>query len=401
MNAEIAAVRLRIDLEIQRIIAGLENEVEVAQSREYSLSKSLKELEYQLDEQTKEAISLRALEREASANRTLFETFLIRFKETSSTTGMVEADARVLSKAEIPGAASYPKKRKMAVMIIVGAFFTAILLVFLVKALNQGLLSPEQIEHELGLAAIGMIPTVPGNKKPFDYILEKPHSHFAEALNTLKTSLILSSPDEAVKVLQITSSVPQEGKSTLAIAFARLLAKSGNKVILVDGDFRLASLEKKLGISAPAKGLTDLVMSSDSHIDEFVIKDEKSGVFIMPKGGAEYVNATDVFSSHRMQAIIDLLKKNFDYVIIDAPPVMAVSDARIIAKLVDKTVFVVQWDKTPRKVIKAALHLLKDGGADIAGCVLQQVNLKRYGSYGHGDSGYYYHYGRYGDYYTN
>ena len=398
VNAELKDIREKIDLEIQRIVVGQENEVEVAQSKEQSLSRSLKELEKKSGEQTKESVQLHTLEREASANRALFETFLTRFKETSSTTGTVEADARVISKADIPGGPSYPNKRNMLIKIFAGAFITAILLVFLVQAFNQGLLSPEQIEKELDLATIGMIPLIQP-KEAHDYILEKPQSSFAEALNTLKTSLILSSPDDAVKVLQFTSSVPREGKSTLSIAFARLLSKSGHKVILLDGDLRLGSLQKKLGISATNKGLSDLVMTSGGSIEEFVIKDEKSGAYIMPNGNAEFVNPTDIFSSHRMQAIIDLLKKNFDYVIIDTPPVMAVSDARIIAKLVDKTVFIVQWDKTPRKVIKAAVQILKDDDADIAGCVLNQVDIQRFGSYGHSGSGYYY--GRYGDYYTN
>ena len=137
------------------------------------------------------------------------------------------------------------------------------------------------------------------------------------------------------------------------------------------------------------------------NIEGFGFKDEKSDLFIMPKGKAEFVNASDVFSSRRMQNIISSLKSTFDYVIIDSPPIMAVSDARLIAKLVDKTVFVVHWDKTPRKVIKAAVHQLKESNSDIAGCVLQQVNLKRYGKYGYGDSGHYYHYGRYGHYYTS
>jgi len=124
-------------------------------------------------------------------------------------------------------------------------------------------------------------------------------------------------------------------------------------------------------------------------------------MLIMPKGRAEYVNASDVFSSHRMESILTSLRKRFDYVIVDTPPVMAVSDARILGRLVDKTVFVVRWDKTPKKVVKAAIKQLVTHKVDIAGCVLQQVNLKRYGSYGYGDSGYYYHYGKYGQYYSS
>jgi len=230
---------------------------------------------------------------------------------------------------------------------------------------------------------------------------KKPHSSYGEALNSLRTSLILSGPDESVKTVQITSSVPEEGKSTLALSFARLLARSGKKVILIDADLRRASLEKKLGMSVNQKGLTDLVMSSGIDLAGFVRKDSKSGLLMMPKGAAEYVNASDVFSSHRMETIIAFLRTRFDYVIFDTPPVMAVSDARILGRLVDKTVFVVHWDKTPKKVIKAAIQQLLTHEVDIAGCVLQQVNLKRYRGFGYGDSGYYYHYGKYGQYYSS
>jgi succinoglycan biosynthesis transport protein ExoP len=121
----------------------------------------------------------------------------------------------------------------------------------------------------------------------------------------------------------------------------------------------------------------------------------------MPIGTAEHANAGDIFSSHRMQHILDQLKARYDLVIIDAPPVMAVTDARIIGRLVDKTLFVLRWDKTPRKVARAALEQLQRFGTDVAGIVLQQVDLDRYGRFSHGDSGYYYHYGRYGKYYSS
>jgi Mrp family chromosome partitioning ATPase len=101
-----------------------------------------------------------------------------------------------------------------------------------------------------------------------------------------------------------------------------------------------------------------------------------------------------------MAHIVDLLKERYDYVLIDAPPVMAVADARVIGRLADKTVFVVRWDKTPKKVARAALELLRKAQVPLAGIVLQQVDLKRYGRLGYGDSGYYYHYGRYGQYYS-
>jgi succinoglycan biosynthesis transport protein ExoP len=403
VKAEIADIRGRIKREINKVVEGLKSEVDVARIRERSLESSLEEFKQASGEQNKEYVQLRSLQREADANRALFETFLSRFKETSSTGSLqADADARVISKAGVPGSPSYPKKKKATMLIVVGAFFFAAMLAFLLQIISSGVLSPEQIENQLGIPAIGLIPRTPKGVLPQDYILDKPHSSFAESLNSLRTSLILSGPDEAVKTIQVTSSVPEEGKSTLAISFARLLAQSGKKVILVDTDLRRASLEKKLGMSTKGKGLTDLVMAeTNADFSEYIIKDEKSEMLVMPKGSAEYVNASDVFSSHRMGSIIAYLRNHFDYVLFDTPPVMAVSDARILGRLVDKTVFVVQWDKTPKKVVKAALKQLVIHNVDIAGCVLQQVNLKRYGSYGYGDSGYYYHYGKYGQYYSS
>ncbi len=401
VRAEISDIKNNIKLEIEKIAAGLANEADIARSREQSLAKSLEELKQTTGVQKRESVQLRALEREAEANRALYETFLGKFKIINSTSGMQEADARIISRAEVPRGASFPNTRLLLMMTLFGGLGVAVALVFIVQILSPGLLNPEQVEHELGIPAIGLIPRV-SKVSPQDYVLKKPHSSYGEALNSLKTSLILSGPDKAVKTIQITSSIPEEGKSTLALSFARLLAQSGKKVILVDADLRRASLEKKLGVSASRKGLTDLVIAGGStDLSDYIFKDEKSKVIVLPKGSAEYVNASDVFSSQRMESIIASLRNMFDYVIFDTPPVMAVSDARILGRLVDKTVFVVHWDKTPVKVIKAAIKELKSSGVDIAGCVLQQVNLKRYGRYGHGDSGYYYHYGKYGQYYSS
>ena len=121
----------------------------------------------------------------------------------------------------------------------------------------------------------------------------------------------------------------------------------------------------------------------------------------MRTGDAKYANATDIFTSKRMQHIVGALKQRYDFILFDTPPVMAVADARVMGQIVDKTIFVVRWDKTPRKVARASIDLLRKGGTEPAGIVLQQVDLKRYGKLGHGDSGYYYHYGRYNNYYQS
>jgi capsular exopolysaccharide synthesis family protein len=400
VQAEIVELRERIRKEVERIAVGLENEADFARTRVGALQSNLRAAQGETSEQNKEAIQLRALQREAAANRALYEQFLTRFKETSSTQGLESSDARIISRAEVPGGPSYPNRKKLLTQYILMGFLGACGLVLGLQMLNPGMTSPEQVQNVLRETVIGLIPSLTGKSGPHDSVLENPNSNLVEAINSLKFALELSNPDRPVKAIQVTSSVPEEGKTTLAIALARVLAASGKKVILVEGDLRRSSIGKKLELREKHKGLSDFVVANHAEPTDFLMRDERGGVDFMPGGTAKYANATDIFSSLRMQQIIDLLKERYDLVVVDTPPVMAVADARIIGRVVDTTVFVVRWDKTPRKVARAAVDQLHRANVDIAGVVLQQVDLKRYGRLGYGDSGYYYHYGRYGKYYS-
>jgi capsular exopolysaccharide synthesis family protein len=400
VQAEIIEIRERIRSEVQRILVGLENEVDFARTRVASLESSLRVAQGQTSEQNKEAIQLRTLQRDAAANRALFDMFLGRFKETSSTQGLETTDARIISPAQVPNYPSYPNRKRLLLNYVLMGFLGACGLVLGLHLLNPGMTSPEQVQNVVGEYVIGLMPIISGKVMPHDYVVEKPNSGLVEAINSLKFSLALSDPDNPVKAVQVTSSVPEEGKTSLAIALARVLAASGKKVILVDGDLRRSSIGRKLNLRKKHKGLSDLVVAGDAELSEFIMRDEKGKVDFMPTGTAKFANATDIFSSYRMQDIINLLKVHYDLVIVDTPPVMAVADARIIGRVVDKTIFVVRWNKTPRKVAKAAIEQLRRAEVDVAGVVLQQVDLNRYGRMGYGDSGYYYHYGRYGKYYS-
>lgn len=402
INAELLELREKIKAEISKIAAGLRNELNIASARESSLQSSLAASEQKSGLHSKEEVQLRALEREANSNKLLFETFLNRFKETSSTQGMEEADARVISIAEIPTSPSFPKTSMLRTVIILLALACGSAVVFLLEMLHPGLRTPEEIEEYLGVSTIGLIPrTIKKKQLPYDYILEKPNSSLAEAVNSLRVSLMLSDPDKTVKSLIITSAVPAEGKSLLALCLGRNAANAGQKVIIIDADFRRPTIEKKLGIPAKANGLTDIIMSHNNKLTDFMYKDQKSNLFIMPKGNADYINPVDVFTSQRMSAVLNALKEEFDLIIFDTPPILAVSDARVLASLVDKTLYVVAWDKTPRKVVKNGLSQLLKSTPNLAGVVLQQVDIQQYSSYSYGGSGYYYHYSKYGQYYSN
>jgi capsular exopolysaccharide synthesis family protein len=399
INAEIQDIEDRIDAEIRNIAVGLQNELELARAKADSLEQSLQEAETAAGAQNREAIQLRALEREAAANRALFETFLNRFKETSSTQGMETSDSRVISAAQVPAGPSYPNRKRIFSTFVLIGLLAGCALVIVLNQMNPGLLSPEQVERALGLHVIGLLPSLGSGGQPHKHLLENNSSAFIEALNSLRVSLQLSDPDALAKVIMITSSVPEEGKSTLAITLAMMLGQSGKSVLLVDADLRRTGVERLLGLSGDAPGLTDLVIEPEANMRDYIVRLEESGLDFLRSGKAWHASAGDIFSSRRMENIIATLKEQYDYILLDSPPVMAVADARVIGQLADKTLFVVRWNKTPRKVARAALDLVFKSGADIAGIVLQQVDVKRYGRLGHGGSGYYYHYGRYAQYY--
>ena len=401
MHAELEDIKAKVLGEVKKISAGLRNSMEVARVREGSLQSSLKQLEIKNSGNNQDEVQLRALEREATANRTLFETFLGRFKETTSTQGIEQADARVISVSEVPLSASYPKKNMMLAVCVFGALFFSIFLIFVLEQMNPGVRSPEQIQDLFNITTLGIIPKSSTPKELIhDYLLKKPQSALSEAINTLRISMSLLNPDSKVKSILITSSVPSEGKSTIATLIARHSAQSGQKVVLVEADLRKPAIAINFGCDKNTLGLTDLLNNHELTLDDVLVTDNVTGLKILARGKIGYVNPIDLFASKRMKAIIDELRETYDLVVVDSAPVMAVPDARILQNLVDKTIFVLNWDNTPKKVIKNALHLLtKDGNSNLAGIVLQKVDFKQYGRYGYGDSGYYYHYGRYNHYY--
>jgi len=403
MQAEMEDTKAKINMEVKKIAAGLRHSLDVARAREGSLAGSLRQMESKTTGNSQAEVDLHALEREATANKALFETFLGRFKETASTQGISQADARVISFAEIPLKASFPKKNLILTASVIGSIAFAIFLVFVLEMLNPGVRSPEQIQELFNITTLGIVPKLMDIKiKPHEYLLAKPLSALAEAINTLRISLSLLNPDAEVKSLLVTSSVPGEGKSTLAVLLGRHSATAGQRVVVVDADLRRPTIGKTFKVKEGALGLTDLLMHHDLVLSEVLVNDPETGMKILTRGQSAFINPIDLFASHRMKSIIDELREQFDLVIVDSAPIMAVPDTRILAGLVDKTIFVLSWDSTPKKVIASALHLLsKDGHNNVAGIVLQKVNLEQYGRYGYGDSGYYHSYGRYKQYYTS
>ncbi|MGH6947348.1 MAG: GumC family protein [Kiloniellales bacterium] len=390
-RAELADLQGRIKIEVDRIVQSLRNEVAVARAREASLEQALDERTGKLAEVRTAEVELRALERESEAGRALLETFLARSKETRSQEDFQQADATILSSAPIPNSPSYPKKKLMLAVAMLGAAGLGVILAFLIEQLDQGFRSTEQIERVLGMKTLGLVPAMPVSAKlrhkPHQYILSRPRSAYAEAIRSLYTSLLLSdSTDDRTKVIMITSALPAEGKSATALSLAILQAKVGQQVVIVDCDLRRPSVHKTLGLPS-RPGLIECLVG-EATLDEALIVDPDLRVTVLA-AGVSSPNPTDLLASQQMRNLIAELKERFDLVILDTAPALAVSDSRILSRLADKTVFAVRWAKTRQETAAAGLRQILDANGDVAGVLLTIVDVREHARYGFTDSGYY------------
>lgn len=402
VTAELADIRDKIAVEVDRIVLGLENSLEMAKTRERALQQSLDDLKAEAAQLTASQARLRILEREAEANRTLFDVFLSRYNETGQQEGLQSADARVISKATAPSEQSWPNVQAALGISLVVSFLLSLLLVFLIEQVfDRGFRHTEQIENLLNTGTLGVVPMLTANEQTrTDYVLDKPVSPFAESLRMLHTGLLLADVEDAPPVsILVTSSVPEEGKTFIAVAWARQLANSGRKVLLVDADLRHGQIGKRLGMS-DKRGLLQLLTGRLESPEDAIQHDERARLDVLTAGRTIEV-PTDILRSRSMSELMATLKSSYEMIIVDSPPSMLVSDSRTLARMLDKTVFVVRWADTARKLAANAYKQLLDDEAQVAGVVLSMAQVKKRGKYGYG---YGYGYGRlspkYERYYT-
>ncbi len=407
VRQEVSELSLEIDREVQRIIARLRNDVAVAQARVRSFEADLQELEQTQAVNNESSIQLRELERNAEVARTFYETYLVRLNETAIQQEFQASDARVISHAGIPLGSSFPNTR---VNLALGAMISLILAlayVFVIEWIDRGIRTRDQVESILKLPQITAIPTLTRNSlskdgqrlAPEEYVISKPLSAYGESLRSLRAALDLSNIDSPPKIVLVTSSLPNEGKTTTALSLARSSAASGAKTLLIDADLRHPSLHEVFDgrIQPNEVGLVN-ILADGTPIDRVSFKDPLTDLDIL-LGGPRPTIPADVLGSEKMEAFLDYLRDQYDFVVIDSAPVLPVIDSRILAPLVDTTVFIAQWHRTPKDAAKNGIRHLQEFGARIAGVALTQVDLGRQKQYGYGSN--YYYYNRYRDYYLD
>ncbi len=395
IRAEITDIQANIQAEFQQVVAVMRNEMEIARVRQREFDASLKQLTANVGELNQAEVKLRALQREADANRLLFETFLTRYKETSIQQDFQQPDARIISAARVPGSPSYPQKRSIIIRAFVVSVGLGLALVFVMEKLDKGFRTARQLEAKTGLRTLGLIPLVGSfggrTASPQDQILNSPSSRYSEAIRMLLSNLAWIGDGRAPKTLLITSAVPREGKTATADSLVRMAARLEQRVLLIDCDLRRPFAARSLGLRS-SPGLAE-VLRGDAQPYEVIQKDRSSGADFIAAGRLPD-DPAKMLKAETLRPLLAQLQQTYDLIIFDSSPVLAVTEPRLLAHIVDRTILLVRWGHTPREVVQSALKQLLDTGAAIDGLVLTQVNMTKQAQYGYGEYGYYSNYAK-------
>jgi succinoglycan biosynthesis transport protein ExoP len=381
----------KINEEVGRVVQSLANDVAIAQAHVSSLESSLGGAEHQSGRQNQLKVKLTQLQSASAAAKSMYETFLSKLNQTQDQSAIQTPDTRIVSRASIPDHASYPNKTLVIGAAIPAGLALGLLVAFMMERLDPGFRTTAQIEEQLGLPVLATIPEV---ENPASRVIDKPMSAYAEAIRGLLMGLTLSGSATVPKLILVTSSVPNEGKTTTAISLARLASKNGSRVALVDADLRHPEVATIMGLSAFGGGIVD-VLQGGQPLDKCLVKDPRSDVMVLPCQ-KETVNPTDLLSSAAMRNLLSGLSTGFDLVIVDSAPVLPVHDTKILSRSVDAVLLATRWVKTPREGVAGALRSLSDVRAPVIGVALTRADMRRFQDYSYG----YQNYSNYNKYYS-
>jgi len=385
-NAELAAARDNTKRQVDNVVAGVAKEYETARANEQAIAGALGQSKAEIQGLNRKEFQLGVLEREAQSNRQLYDMFLNRAKETNVSTDLQSTVARVVDPAIVPGAAYAPKKSQIVAIASIVALIIGMMLSLLLDRINNTINTAGEVEARLGVPMLGYLPKMAstGKKsmKTEMAFLTDSQSLFSESIRTIRTSVLMSAIDVQKKIIVITSSVPEEGKTTVSFNLACALAQV-KKVLLIDADLRRPKINRVIGVDKDHKGLSHLV-SGVAPASECIIRHEPGGFHVMTSGFVP-PNPLELLSSGKFAEVISKLKEMFDIILIDSPPVQLVSDSIVLSQIADTVLYVVKADSTPYPLARGGLKRLALANAPILGVVLNQLDLERaeryYGEY--------------------
>jgi len=392
--AEFKTADKNLNKQIRNVINSVEKHYQVARARERALSRAMNSTKGEMVEINRVAYKLSTLERDIESNQNLYDMFLTRFKETNIAGDSQAANARLADPAVLPTKSVKPKKLLIILISLFLSITAGVVIAFLIESLDNTLKDVGDVELKLHMPVLGILPKLSfwtnRDLKTLRYYSDNKETSFAEHIRTIRTGVLLTDIDEKKKSFLVTSSAPNEGKSVLAVNLALAMAQLG-KTLIIDCDMRRPSILNIFAMKSHNPGLSNYI-SGTHKLGDCIQHFTEEDLYVMPAGVIP-PNPLEMLSSEKFVKGIELLKSEFDYVILDSAPVIVVSDPLVMSNLVNKVIYVVKADNTPYQSANEGIKRLRLVGATIGGVVLNQVcpskHSNRYG----------YYYGNYNDYY--
>ena len=373
LDLEIKNARETLTAQRARVIETVKNEYQTAVAQERSFNTSLEQQKNEAMDLDRKSGSYVVLQRQADSVRQLWQSLLQQQKELQVVSNSRSNNVQVTDRADVPGAPFSPNTRREWFTAILAGMLVAFGLAFGIEYLDDTVKTPEDVSKRLGLPLLGLVPAIRGERVP---LLSEPVPHdFGEAFRSLRTSLVFTAGAGEARVIAVTSSQPLEGKTTTACNLATALALGGSRVLLIDADMRRPGLHRIMGVENNI-GLSHLLVGQ-ARVREAVQRTTEPNLFVITAGRTP-PNPSELLASERMKSFISNLGHGpFDWIVLDTPPVLAVTDAVVLAGMVSAVVFVVGSEMTRRVHAERALATLRAGKPRSIGVVLNRVDFDR------------------------
>lgn len=378
VNASLADAQRQLELETQKALQSVRNEYERAQLEEQTLSSNLDQAKRDVQDLSRKSVAYNVMEREARSNRTVYEALLQREKEMRVSSNSRANNVRVIDHAELPGGPVSPSGRRAWLMAILIGLAAGIGVAYGLDYLNDTVKTPEDVKRHLKMSFLGLVPSVRGNKHPILGSSHSPHD-FGEAFRSLRTSLHARYGEGGTKTMLVTSAQPLEGKTTTACNIAMALAYGGARVLLVDADMRRPGLHRPLRLKND-RGLAQ-VLSGQVRVRDVIQRTIDPNLLAIT-AGTPPPNPSELLASERMKTLLtNFMHGPFDWIVIDTPPVLAVTDAVVLAPLVSGVTFVVGAEMTRRRLAERAIETVLGSHPKQVGVVLNKVDFAKHKYY--------------------
>ena len=392
IDSELADLKKRKATEVKRVVASLRNTYKLAVAREKSLIQAMAKQKTKAQVLNKKAVQFGVLSRQVETSRYMYELLIKRFKETTLSGEIRTGNISIVDRAEVPRFPVKPRKKLNILLAVIVGLVMGIGLAFFLEYLDNTIKLPDEIKKHLKIPYLGPVPAFASEDSEDGYhgdlvMAHSPKSTASESFRGIRTGILFSAADTTPQTFLVTSASPSEGKTICAANLAITMAQAGSRVLLLDCDMRRPRIHKifqtgrDIGISS--------VLVGKENVEDTIIPTGIKNLDMIPVGPSP-PNPSEILGSKKMQQLLDSLRSNYTRIVIDSPPIMAVTDSVVLSQMVDGVIVIISSGDTPRPVVQNGVAQLNGVNARILGAVLNGIRTGRDGYYYNQYYSYYY-----------